>query len=94
MNTKSGLAFFRKINNKDTTTGLPIGLYKLIDDVDVNVNYDTYYCANVVEKTFNCDAKLTFKKGGGFGANYRYCANCYTKWNSKHLVPLDLANKN
>ena len=88
MNTKTGLAFFRKINNKDTTIGLPIGLYKLIDDVDININFDTYYCANVVEKTFECSNKLTYRKGGGFGANYRYCSNCYTKWHKGTLKSL------
>jgi hypothetical protein len=73
MNTKTGLEFFRKMNKKP--------LYKLVDDIDANnENYVTYYCANVVEKTFDCDATLTFKKGGGFGANYRYCSNCYAKW--------------
>ena len=68
--------------------------YKLLDDVDTTKMYDEYYCANVVEDFFKCDAKLTYKKGGGFGYNYRYCANCYAKWNdkkkeSKCLIKID-----
>lgn len=59
--------------------------YKLIDDVDESLNTDTYYCANIVEKLFECNNKLTYIKGGAFGFNYRYCASCYLKWDNKEL---------
>ena len=60
--------------------------FKLIDDVDETLNTDTYYCANVVEKLFGeCNNKLTYVKGGAFGFNYRYCADCYRQWDNKDL---------
>ena len=54
--------------------------YKLLDDVDTTKMYDEYYCANVVEKLYKCEAKLTYVKNGGFGLNYKYCRSCYAKW--------------
>jgi hypothetical protein len=53
----------------------------LLDDIDKTQDFQSYYCANIKEKTFNCNQKLTYKKGGGFGLNYRYCSNCYELWN-------------
>ena len=55
--------------------------YVLLDDVDKSKDYQTYYCANIKENTFECSKQLTYKINGGFGTNYRYCSNCYKKWN-------------
>ena len=57
--------------------------YKLIDDIDKSKNTDEYYCANIVEDFFKCNQKLIYIKGGKFGYNYRYCADCYFNWNNK-----------
>lgn len=57
--------------------------YILIDNVDRNRDLQQYYCANIVEKTFECSNILTYKKGGGYGLNYRYCSFCYDKWNKQ-----------
>ena len=60
----------------------------LLDHIDKeNDNYKEYYCAYIVEKLFECENKLTYIKGGGFGLNYRYCASCYTKWNKLQNEP-------
>jgi hypothetical protein len=57
--------------------------YILLDHIDKeNDNYKEYYCANIEEKLFECDNKLIYVKGGGFGLNYRYCSACYNKWNN------------
>jgi hypothetical protein len=55
--------------------------YVLLDDVDKSKDYQSYYCANIKENTFECSKRLTYKINGGFGTNYRYCSNCYKKWN-------------
>jgi hypothetical protein len=52
----------------------------LLDDVK-NLDFAYYSCANVVEKRFECNNnKLIYKKGGGYGLNYKYCENCYEHW--------------
>jgi hypothetical protein len=56
--------------------------YKLIDDVDKSLSFDEYYCANIVEGFFECKTQLIYQKNGGCGMNYRYCSNCYNKWNN------------
>jgi hypothetical protein len=56
--------------------------YKLRDDVDESLRFDEYYCANIVEGFFECKTKMTYQKGGGCGMNYKYCSNCYDKWNN------------
>jgi len=53
----------------------------LLKDVDPESNFEEYYCANIVEKTFECSNKLLYIKNGGFGCNYNYCSSCYSKWN-------------
>lgn len=55
--------------------------FKTIDEVDLNSIFEVYYCANAIEKLFKCESKLVYQKNGGFGMNYKYCANCYSKWN-------------
>ena len=61
--------------------------YKLLDDVNKMAMIDEYYCANVVEKTYECSTKLVYKKNGGFGMNYRYCKECYAKWDKDKQKP-------
>jgi len=56
--------------------------FKTIDEVDLNNRFEDYYCANANEKLFKCENKLVYQKGGGFGMNYKYCSNCYAKWNN------------
>ena len=55
--------------------------YILLDDIDKTKDYQDYYCANIKENTFECSTQLTYTLKGGFGLNYRYCSNCYKKWN-------------
>lgn len=55
-------------------------IYKLREHVNENNAFDDYYCANIVEKRFDCSNKLIYKKSGGYGRNYRYCSTCYDKW--------------
>jgi hypothetical protein len=55
--------------------------FKTIDEVDLTNMIEVYYCANANEKLFKCEAKLLYQKEGGFGMNYKYCSNCYFKWN-------------
>lgn len=72
----NSVELFRKIAEKQKASKVT-----LLDDIDkVNDNYKEYYCANVVEKTFECNNKLIYKIGGGYGMNYRYCSNCYHNW--------------
>ena len=47
---------------------------------DMTADSEEYYCANAVEKLFQCNRILLYTKRGGFGRNYRYCDNCYTLW--------------
>jgi hypothetical protein len=58
--------------------------YLLLDNIDLknpDIIYKQYYCANVVEQRYGkCENQLLYKKGGGFGLNYRYCSSCYNKW--------------
>ena len=57
--------------------------YLLLDDVSkLKIDGKMYYCANIVEKTFECSNSLFWSRGGGFGQNYRYCSSCYRKWNN------------
>ena len=80
MNSKTGLAFFRKINGGTQD-------YKLREHIDETIdNYVEYYCANIVEKRFNCSNQLTYVKSGGFGRNYKYCSDCYEKWNKLQAI--------
>jgi len=55
-------------------------IIKLLDDVDKSLFFDEYYCANIVEKLYECNTKLIYKKNGGCGLNYKYCSKCYEKW--------------
>lgn len=63
--------------------------FLLLEDVK-HQDRSTYYCANIVEKRYECSNKLIFSKHGGFGFNYRYCSSCYDKWN---LEQTELKNK-
>ena len=55
----------------------------LLDHLDKSLEYDQkYYCANIIEGTFECSNQLTYVKGDRFGFNYRYCRSCYAKWNA------------
>lgn len=41
-----------------------------------------YCCLNKIEKRYGiCENKLMYHIGGGFGLNYKYCSDCYYKWN-------------
>jgi len=55
-------------------------IIKLYEDVNQEKMYDEYYCANIIEKLFECNQILMYKKGGGYGFNYRYCSKCYKRW--------------
>jgi hypothetical protein len=78
---------FQKINSKKSI----VNEITLLDHIDMeNDDYKEYYCANAVEKLFECNNILTYIKRGGFGLNYRYCASCYYKWNEmKRLEAID-----
>jgi len=49
----------------------------IYDDIDRNSDYQAYYCANIVEKLFDCKTLLLFRRHRG---GYRYCSKCYDKW--------------
>jgi hypothetical protein len=55
----------------------------LLEDVKKGVDFQVYQCANIEEKTFICSTELIYRlpKYAKFGSNYRYCSNCYNKWN-------------
>ena len=59
----------------------------MLDEVDKNSSFEEYYCANIVEKLFECNNKLIYRKNGGYGLNYKYCSTCYSKWNNEKQKP-------
>jgi len=60
----------------------------LLEDIPEDAYIANYFCANVIEKRYECNTELVYKKNGGFGLNYRYCKKCYDKWNNdKKLNP-------
>ena len=43
----------------------------LLDHLDKSLEYDQkYYCANIIEGTFECSNQLTYVKRDRFGFNY------------------------
>ena len=86
MNTRE---LFIKIANAKRDTSII-----LLDDIDkINDDFKEYYCANKVEKLYECDTKLVYVKKGGFGFNYRYCSSCYDKWNKSKAENFSQKNK-
>ena len=60
----------------------------IYDDLDTNSDsndYQEYYCANIVEKLFDCENRLLYKKSSG---GYRYCSTCYDKWKQLKEKPI------
>ena len=56
---------------------------KTIDDIPINCKITTeYYCANIIERRFECSQRMLFVYPKTFSMNYKYCANCYYKWNN------------
>ena len=79
---------FVKLNQNKTVLNACLldNMRKLDDNIELD-DYSEYYCANAVEKLFECNNILTYIKRGGFGLNYRYCASCYQKWDKLKLEP-------
>lgn len=65
--------------------------YCVLEDVKGKFEIAEYYCANAVEKRYECKTLLVYNVNGGFGMNYRYCNNCYRLWDRDK--DLNLKNK-
>jgi hypothetical protein len=59
--------------------------YPLFEDVlKCDIQGKAYYCANIVEKQFDCNNVIYYQKNRG---NYKYCLTCYDKWNRTEQKP-------